>query len=735
MWAQSHKKGRNVTNKAWNHQGRHGSLIDGSKKALQEPSTEQSPDIAQISQLQWPPLDPPTAEFIDEDIFPSDYDELNSFSSEISKDWQFFGQDPYAVWDGSTIQDPLCVLKDKVSPRQALLEFDSPTIEQYSTFSRPYSFEEFCLPAAQDYKISTNFNNSLISSSLIRLYHDVLEHNLSCWLTENTCPYLLQDVSHSRVKDCPEEGNTSTTYNRVYQRTMKLDKEALAAGVLHLGPAEDKAASKALHLAILAFSAQWAQGSQRAQEKSFPSFGCNNNASSTREEFDAVLQRQLWEKAKVSLDSAANLECYRVAYAEVIFALTQRTCGDDSNDSNDKDLFLYSSVASRLDSIIRRDGPPLYMERAARKIHILKCRIEAAVGAQPVSTGSNPQATHISQLKKENHGTLNLLHWLVVMFDTISSSMHERPLVISDEDIQFCPSNRSNEYSSSGHDLKQDTLGIQLFIRDNLCSPTYIPQWPCSYSEASDAVAQAAQVKVLLFRQISCLQRYIRQRKRKNEIDSLIQTAIQIHRFWQSTYGQFFLQLSACIDTVPQRIQNWFICIGAHWNLAVLMLADLLDEVHARHLAHELGITPDLKMLSYQLRRTGTEELASLANVATPTYEEQHHGRPQLSEFHHAVDVSRILAEPWTMMLIKAFTKAAINIIGDLDNPFDQSTKTRKWLQDCTKVLWFLGKKSFMAKEIAEVLNGVTQSFVCAPEEESQINWSEFWSGDMSMFA
>ena len=78
------------------------------------------------------------------------------------------------------------------------------------------------------------------------------------------------------------------------------------------------------------------------------------------------------------------------------------------------------------------------------------------------------------------------------------------------------------------------------------------------------------------------------------------------------------------------------------------------------------------------------------------------------------------------MMLIKAFTKAAINILDDLEDSNQEVAQNQKKLQACTKVLWYLGKKSSMARKIADVLLCFTNTNIREPEQEATA-WSEIW--------
>ncbi|KAF9895103.1 hypothetical protein FE257_000005 [Aspergillus nanangensis] len=93
------------------------------------------------------------------------------------------------------------------------------------------------------------------------------------------------------------------------KRTTQLDRVATSRKIIHLDCSQDKAASKALYIAIIAFAAQWAQGSGRAKDQ-FPSFFDEEYqpppGESHRpqvEEFDQVMQCHLWEQARHALEN------------------------------------------------------------------------------------------------------------------------------------------------------------------------------------------------------------------------------------------------------------------------------------------------------------------------------------------------------------------------------------------------------------------------------------------------
>jgi hypothetical protein len=88
---------------------------------------------------------------------------------------------------------------------------------------------------------------------------------------------------------------------------------------------------------------------------------------------------------------------------------------------------------------------------------------------------------------------------------------------------------------------------------------------------------------------------------------------------------------------------------------------------------------------------------------------------PQMTHFHHAVNEATILTEPWTILLIRAFAKAAMILINEAKdfleygmtapgNTGHDCQESMRRAQECVKGLWILGKKSDMARRSADTL-------------------------------
>lgn len=606
-------------------------------------------------------------------------------------------------------------------------------------------------PFSPQFTMTSRTHNNYISQNLMQVYHDVLEHSLSCWVSEVSCPYKMlrrNGIPLSNPISTNEDPslffeNISTQQewgdvwsNRIYARVIKLDRAAQSAGIISLTNSEDQAALKTFHLSIMAFSAQWAQKSRREQRR-YPASGNPepNLDDEMTEEFDRQIQRSLWWQARRALDDCAELECYRLVCAELIFGLTQKpwdsagfsSRSDEGPLSNSQPISIKEvSIGTQVQALLSKDGPPVFIERAARKVHALKFRMDACTAGlsqlnRPRLDQSNSEAP--TAISTQDRQTIGLLYWLAIMFDTVSASMNQRPIVVADRDCHHDATNdnASVEPGNDGHIAvlqSERRWAIHLFMQDDPKSPAQLPRWPCSYYTAARAVTRSGPVKILLYRHVSYLQDAIQRGYRGEMIEEIIRDAVLVYRYWNTTYGVFFRDLIHNYSTVPPRIQSWFSCIHAHWHLAALLLADLLESVDENSLGD--GRAGQLRAASEtveNIRRASADELADLARVVTPPDWAQSAASPpppQLPGFHFAVDQAAILTEPWTAILVRAFSKAFVWHFGKAQ----QENQNRDVLSyvgqdvqrsisqcnDCIRALWQLGKKSDMAWSLAETL-------------------------------
>lgn len=594
----------------------------------------------------------------------------------------------------------------------------------------PRSKKHAISPYSTDYEIMASINHSLITDSLLGIYHDVLENNLACWLSEDTCPYKMRPrrgSELSRIKPTTPGNNTASNTannstrhsgdaawpNRMIRRVIKLDRAAQKIGQCKLTQSESKAASKALSLAILAFATQWSQGlvQGRTQQSAW-----SNDPLDDGNDFEQNVRMSTWDQARRALEACSHLESYRVVYAELVFGLVQKPStrqNDTESTPHEQTENILTRSRREVSKILSTQSQPVFIERATRKIHAMKFRLDIAETG--FSVFADADAKPQDELSPEERSTIGLVYWFAVMLDTVSSSINEKPVTVTDEDCQPEDDDDNiakemNERSSLVHQRWE----ARIFVQDDLEIPSATLSWPCSYHEAAEAVVRSAPVKVLLFRYISYLQNTLRKRQFGRPIEDVIGGALLLYKYWGMTYGSFFRSLVSDYSNVPPRIKGWFVCIVVPWHLGSLMLADFIDFVDSNGLgSEEASRKRKAENLASKIREASASELADIAFVTTPN-ENDAAGR-QLPDLHFAVNQGSLLTEPWTILLVNAFAKAGLHHLGALDELENQEAQASicvdekrqrsvRRIDACAQCLWFLGRKTAMAGDVAVLL-------------------------------
>ncbi|KAF2111404.1 hypothetical protein BDV96DRAFT_499566 [Lophiotrema nucula] len=636
-------------------------------------------------------------------------------------------------------------------------------------------------PLAHRYLSSSN--NAVLAESLLAIYHDTFENALSCWLTERTCPY-------SKGSELSLANDAGPDWNRIYHRVFRLDRLASSIRGRNLTFVEDKAASKAINLAIFSFATQWAQSSDRSKAK-YP-FHSDRKQDDCRvfngsSGFDRALQISAWREAHNALQKAAEIESFRVVLAQIVFSLTQRptelhdeidhTQGlgtENDAPSNERmttpehipkthsDLVEDDGVdecgdlLSRLNVAIDQDGPPVHLEQGLRLIHSLRSRM--AMPAKTVtschSMKSQPRCRkHVKSSSEDlnagDRATVDLLFWLGVMFDTLSSAMHKRPLVVSDEDSDIYADkprsppetttrNRMETQKSQSEDSDSDGLWDEyLFARQRRRLEDTPVRWPCSNDQASSLLCDAAPVKVLLFRKVTRMQTLLSRGVKGQKLEKAVKAALDVYDHWEQLYAPFVQDCIDNHDKLSSRLQSWYICLTGHWHLATLLLADLVEIIDVSELSipaqREERISTDFIA---KFRRRNCFALSDLAQCACPRDDATF---SKSGEFHFAVSQGAILTEPWTAVLIRAFATAGVVLLeaaeksqSALDVECHQEDAFRR-ADACVQALWYLGRKSDMALSAAKILGDALKQRRKNSEEKlsdmSSFLEAELWEG------
>jgi hypothetical protein len=534
-------------------------------------------------------------------------------------------------------------------------------------------------------------------------------------------------------------------------------------------------------LAVFSFASQWAQSSPRSRTKypfhSTSSDGGNSifdgfddDSAPAGVNFDRTLQISAWHEARNALQKAGEVESFRVVLAQIIFALTQRPvetcdgtrdaqnsvsetesmetdiCAEDPREgtpmlATNQDMEDCADLMSKLNLAIEADGPPVHLESGLRLIHSLRSRMTMSREARC----SNAQSAHsvrqrrspVVRLEDADRATVDLLFWLGVMFDTLSAAMHKRPLVVSDEDSDVVLS-ESMQIEHSVHQAatpsstdEGDGLWDEYLFARQHQNPEHVPtRWPCSFDEAAASLCDAAPVKVLLFRRVCRVQTLLTRNARGAKIEEAVSAAMDVCNHWDALYAPFIRDCIQNHDSLPPRVQSWYVCVTGHWHLATLLLADLIEVVDESELGLEEATQHrNLTAFIAKFRENNCRVLSDLASRACPREDASF---PQSREFHFAVNEGALLTEPWTVVLIRAFAKAGVLLLeSDTLLPPDLSREDAFRRADaCIKALWFLGRKSDMALSAAKILGeALKQRLKSAQARVSDM--SVFWESEL----
>lgn len=563
--------------------------------------------------------------------------------------------------------------------------------------------------------LSEEWNRLSIKKGLLKIYHDSMEGALSCWLTERNCPYSSAAFEGGDVW-------SSNWGNRIVTRVCELDKAYSTTNSLSVH--EQNQASKVLNLVVMAFAAQWSQAGERSNSRlattgasldrlASPGY-CSSLECAEDDVFGRDMQKTLWHQASRALGEASTNKSFKVIFAGIVFSLSQRPFdinevlgSRNTNQRNGLDPLL---------KILDLDGAPISLDIALRKLldhH--RCMLEE--GATWLKTS------------KVNQETFGLLCWLAVMFDTLSAAINRRSFTACDEDSNF---NNSMVLSKPSRQRRDPFVDLDVWSEpfeedcthdtaDDIWGDYFLQQksyagdlrkqnirWPCSYQDAASCLTDAAPVKVLLFRRVGHLQNLSYRRTSGIEIEKAVEAVIRVYTHWNDTYGQFIEDCIQYHEQLPARIQSWYILLAGHWNLAVLILADVLqklDDMHlstpeGRHRREAVGFTNILR----------TRAAFVISNIGRCSqYGDQDLTFSQSPDFHHAVNKAALLTEPWTTVLVRAFGYAGKFLASQVLSHLGSSSTMemcgmRQRLQYCIDALWLLGKKSDMALCAAQFL-------------------------------
>ncbi|KIX92488.1 uncharacterized protein Z520_11808 [Fonsecaea multimorphosa CBS 102226] len=554
-----------------------------------------------------------------------------------------------------------------------------------------------------------------IKNGLLKIYHDSLEGALSCWLIERNCPYASSPFVDER------DAWSSKWSNRIVTRVRALDDAYLRSGVLSQN--DQKQASNVLSLVIMAFAVQWAQSS----------YGKHDNLSTHLPEhgiFGRNMQKALWHKANLALSQATGNPSFKVIFAAIIFSLTQRPMESaevlpSPNSRRQNDL-------ASLRKILDNDGGPIFLDVAVRKLHDHQRRLKDAERSRD---GGHLALQTSFTLGEQDKQTFGLMFWLAIMFDTISAAMNRRTFALSDgetsivDDVHPPAPRLATSVNGFACDLDgysgfSNMNSSQLARESHIWGNYFLRQqsrvgdvrkqttrWPCSYVDAAACLADAAPVKVLVFRRVGHLQDLYYQRASAEAIENAIASTLEVYNHWNNTYGRFISDCVANHESLPARIQSWYLLLASHWHLAVLILSDLIEKLDDSNMTLPANRTArQTTEFSAAVRFRSVYAVSDLGRCSRFGNEDLSFS--QSPDFHHAVNKAALLTEPWTVVLVRSFAHAGevlVKLVLSRREPglfmdTNHLSEARSRLNDCIEALWLLGRKSDMALSAAKIL-------------------------------
>ncbi|KAF2501175.1 hypothetical protein BU16DRAFT_577390 [Lophium mytilinum] len=505
-----------------------------------------------------------------------------------------------------------------------------------------------------------------------------------------------------------------------------------------------------------------------------------DGSSPPNTDFDRSIQESFWYQARRALQDSAEIESFRVIFAHIIFSLTQRPlniaehvraikgrrrrssakqfndgpwpglsppCSESARSvhcsatARGASTFQTTPVVSKtsdsdiagLDEVTELEGPPIFLETALRQIFTYRCKLESIERQRTIAKkkrASPETADNPDILSTKDRKTFDLLFWLAIMFDTLSAAMNKRPLVVSDEDSDIRDGNLPGHYISPDDIISSPSptyrsmlaregdsklWGDFLLRQKHLRFCHKAARWPCSYEQAASTLCDAAPIKVLLFRKVTHLQTLLSRCAMYEKLEQPILDALQVYQHWNDSYNPFILSCIAAHDALPPRIQSWYVVLAGHWHLAALLLADIIELIDDGQMGLESqrAVRGSSRLVA-KLREQNANVLADLGRCSCPGYNLSF---PQAREFHFAVSEGALLTEPWTVVLIRAFSKAGYILLdriaysklsgyerGEIPRE-SEIAQCQQRCSSCIRALWNLGKKSDMAFLAATALS------------------------------
>ncbi|CDR98548.1 hypothetical protein [Sporisorium scitamineum] len=463
---------------------------------------------------------------------------------------------------------------------------------------------------APSVRLAQNADRMHLNSDLLNVYEGAAESAFRVWVTDATTPYLLCADSLSSSSAAMALNKKVCLLDHASRRIFKTDNAARNV---------EKRVSEAYHAVLLAYAAQWPR--HRSSQSS--------NGRADWKPDEARIRLSLWKQARDKLMDAADAWSFRIAFALILFAWTEKPREMPDSEAWAKGEHELPSQLhvpsldenSALDSSswqIPAEASTMMLATAMRKLKAFRLKIQQLrrKGIDLWSTeepGLDP--TQVANRQAEAtllENTYHNLYWFGCMMDTELSVLRKYDAVIGDEDAdltdQLLSPHRANSLrnetdgfaamSSSGGVTTQRPLRK---IWDEVIPAnsqknrhTFAKSWPCSEEDAKRTLAYATPIKVLLFRHVGRLQSSYWRQASSEQIERQIAHVLSVVRHWDETFAPFFASCIAHHAELPPSIQSWHVITATKWNLAAILLVELVQTMDRTSLSDPFNNTDEI---------------------------------------------------------------------------------------------------------------------------------------------
>lgn len=584
-------------------------------------------------------------------------------------------------------------------------------------------------------RISDDLDRVFLNNDLMNTYNGAAEQALRCWITNSNTPYLFEtDNFHDPWTD-------KTLHWRVTALDWGLKEFARPSITLEYDKSVERTIQETFSSVMIAFAAQWPR-----HRRQIAKIEGDTEASEDR------IRLELWKNARDKLLASADYPSFRIVLALIVFAWTEKPpsvpaeahwMSESTTLVSPQEALLECSAVEPSAWQAPAAASSMMLATAGRKLLAFRNKLQSMSrkGIDPWSSRTNHMqsdapATLLNPVTLQQQSmkatllekTFHNLFWLGVMIDTETAVLRKQPPVICDDDTDLLsqsslPVFSFSQFSSEKIEPKPQKRKVWdeliLTSSENLKN-SFAKSWPSSEEAALRTLAFSAPVKVLLFRYIGRIQAAYWRHSESNKIEALIQQASAVVSHWEEVYEPFLESCIAQHAQLPLSIQSWYTLITAPWNLAVILLVEIVQSVDQAGMSDTVSkwLRAEDKSLG-RLRQKACTQTYDLIQAVRRTEEAKHmknrlfggncaaayenqNGPKGMFEYIDRAGGTVLHSEPWAEIMVHSFSavaKSEIRLLAGYSATFrwQELASAQNRAETCLWALYQLSDRSHLA--------------------------------------